>query len=356
MTDDWMFMAHATLNAVYDRQDGPRGGEKFFTSGMVMGSARRSFADGDALNFRAMMSPDPLMGKSGYPLLLASGETADGKTPLVDRQHPHDLFMELSTSYSHPFSDKASAFVYVGLPGEPAFGPPAFMHRASIMDSPEAPISHHWLDSTHITFGVVTGGLIYENWKAEVSQFTGREPDAMRTDIDHPRFDSASARLSWNPIAELSLQTSWAHLHSPEQLNPTENETRWSASAIYTRPVWDSGQWSTTIAWGRKDLSGGAKLDAWVLESSLKPTPLWTFFARAERVQEAELLAAPPASGPAETVGKLSVGLIRDFPVAAHVVIGVGGLYAFNWLPAALKSSYGGDPGGMMAFVRLKIR
>src|SRR5262249_8855710 len=148
-----------------------------------------------------------------YPLLLASGETADGRTHLVDRQHPHDLFMELSGSYAYPIGERGSVFVYVGLPGEPAVGPPAFMHRAPIMDSPEAPISHHWLDSTHIVFGVVTAGITSGAWKIDVSRFTGREPDANRFDIDRTRFDSTSARLSWNPLRRLSMQASWAHLH-----------------------------------------------------------------------------------------------------------------------------------------------
>ena len=353
MSGAWIYMAHATLNGVYDWQGGPRGDEKLFTSGMVMGSARRIFDEGGALNFRARLSPDPLMGKRGYPLLFALGESADDKVALVDRQHPHDLFMELSASYSHPLSQEASAFVYVGLPGEPAFGPPAFMHRTSIMDSPEAPISHHWLDSTHITFGVATAGVVYRNWKIEASQFTGRESDSSRYDIDHPRFDSTSARLSWNPLDRLSLQVSWAHFTSPEALHPTENETRWSASAIYTVPLWENGQWSTTAAWGRKQIPGEDALTAWVLESALKPTQLWTVFARGERVDEVEL-QIPHGAAPS-TVSKVSLGVVRDFPVSTHASFGIGGLYAFNWAPAALKASYGGNRNGAMVFVRLKV-
>ncbi|WP_396593195.1 hypothetical protein [Brevundimonas sp. R86498] len=143
---DWSTMSHALLNLTWNRQSGPRGDDRTFVSGMVMGAARRDFADGSALNLRAMLSPDPLMGKDGYPLLLAAGETADGVHPLLDRQHPHELVMELSASYARPLSATDSVFAYIGLPGEPAFGPPAFMHRMSAMDSPEAPITHHWLE------------------------------------------------------------------------------------------------------------------------------------------------------------------------------------------------------------------
>jgi hypothetical protein len=206
--DGWMLMGHMMLTGVYDTQSGARGDNKAFLEGMLMGAARRDFSDGDTLNLRAMLSPDPFMGKDGYPLLLATGETANGITPLADRQHPHDLFMELSSTYSRRLSGDDSAFLYFGDPGEPALGPPAFMHRASGMDIPEAPITHHWLDSTHITFGVLTGGFVHDDWKVEVSQFTGREPDQFRFDFDPIRLDSTSTRISWNPDANWSLQAS----------------------------------------------------------------------------------------------------------------------------------------------------
>ena len=318
---------------------------------MVMGMAQRSFLNGDTLQFRAMLSPDPFMGPRGYPLLLASGETADGVNQLVDRQHPHDLFMELAASYSHRLSADASVFIYGGLPGEPAFGPPAFMHRLSIMDSPEAPISHHWLDSTHITFGVVTFGVTVGNWKAEVSQFHGREPDERRYNIETGSLDSTAARLSWNPTANLALQASWAHVISPEQLEPDADQTRWSASAIYTAPLGDHGWWSTTAAWGRRS-SDHVGLNAFAVESAAQPWRNWTLFGRAERTENNELLAG---HGPAFTVSKVSVGAIRDWHVADHVLLGLGGLYSFNFIPPGLDAAYGGNQSGAMAFVRLKI-
>ncbi|MDB5452681.1 MAG: hypothetical protein JWO33_1259 [Caulobacteraceae bacterium] len=351
---DWMLMGHATINGVHDWQEGPRGGERSFVSGMVMGMARRDFASGDALQLRAMLSPDPLMGRRGYPLLLASGETADGVRPLVDRQHPHDLFMELSASYSHRLGAKDSVFVYAGLPGEPAFGPGAFMHRMSIMDSPEAPISHHWLDSTHIVFGVVTAGYVHDDWKVEVSRFKGREPDERRYDIETPKFDSTAIRLSWNPTRNLALQTSWAKARSVEQLEPDADQTKWSASAIYTVPFGDAGWWSTTAAWGRRS-AGHDDLDAWVLESAIKPNAAWTVFGRAERTENNELSSVGGHHGPVYKVAKASLGVIHDWRVAEQIKFGVGGLYAVNFVPRGLEGPYGGDPNGAIAFVRLKI-
>ena len=349
MSGRWTLMGHALLTLVYDRQDGRRGGEKAFVSGMAMGMARRPLGPG-TLQLRAMLSPEPLMGRRGYPLLLASGETADGVTPLIDRQHPHDLFMELSASYSVPLSGTASAFVYAGLPGEPAFGPPAFMHRLSIMDSPEAPISHHWLDSTHIAFGVVTGGVVIGNAKLEASRFNGREPDQHRWNIETGLLDSTALRVSWNPTSTLSLQASWGRFVSPEQLAPGENQTRWSASAIYTRSLGD-GWWSTTLAWGRR-ASEHRDLDAYILESAVRQGP-WTLFVRAERTENDELTGVH--QGPVLPVGKASLGAVRDFRLAPHLAIGPGGLVAQNFVPRALQASYGGDARGFMAFVRLKL-
>jgi len=355
MSGKWMVMGHAVLDSVYDWQGGARGDEKSFLSGMLMGVARRSVAEGDVLQLRTMLSPEPLMGKSGYPVLLATGETADGRTPLLDRQHPHDLFMELSASYSHRLSASDSVLVYAGLPGEPAFGPPAFMHRLSIMDSPEPPISHHWLDSTHIAFGVATLGYVHDRWKMEVSRFRGREPDQYRYNIETGALDSTAARLSWNPAREWSLQLSWAALTSPEQLEPGVDQRKWSASAIYTRPWGAGGWWSTTFAWGRRSSNHGW-LNALALESALRATPAWTVFTRAERVDDDELLWLGGLPGPAYTVVKASMGAVRGFRIRPRAELGLGALYALNFVPGPLSASYGtGEPKGWMAFIRLKI-
>ena len=350
MVGGWMTMTHALINVVYDRQGGPRGDDKAFVAGMVMVMAQRPLGDG-TVGLRAMLSPDPVMGKSGYPLLLASGETADGKTALIDRQHPHDLFMELSATYSRPIDARSSVYVYAGLPGEPAFGPPAFMHRVSTIDSPEAPISHHWLDSTHITYGVLTGGYVRGDWKIEASAFHGREPDQHRWDIETGALDSQSVRLSWNPTSTLALQTSWAWIKSPEQLEPHQDEQRFSASAIYTVRFGERGVWATTLATGRKDLTPGPALWAGLAETSIMPDDHWTVFARAERVQENEL-GGP--GGPIATVGRLSVGAIYDIPLSPHLKMGLGGLVSAFDIPGPLKAAYG-DPQAGMVFLRFKL-
>jgi len=353
MSGDWTLMVHGVLNLVADHQSGPRGDNKAFASGMLMGMAQHPLGNG-TLQFKAMLSPDPLMGASGYPLLLASGETANGRDRLIDRQHPHDLFMELSASVSQNIGKGSSVFLYAGLPGEPAFGPPAFMHREAIMDSPEAPISHHWLDSTHISFGVVTAALVLGNVKAEVSRFNGREPDQHRWNIEAGPLDSTAVRLSWNPTREWSLQGSWGHFTDPEQLEPGVNQKRWSASALYAHEIAPGWKLAGTLAWGRKTIDDH-KDDAYAAEASLKHAG-WTAFGRAEMTENRELVADPDEHGPAYRVGKVSLGAVRDFRVAKNLSLGAGGLLAVNFVPDAVATLYGGNnPVGAMAFVRVKL-
>jgi hypothetical protein len=352
MSGDWTLMAHGLLNLVYDHQSRPRGGDKAFASGMLMGMARRPLGNG-TLQLKAMVSPDPMMGARGYPLLLASGETANGRDRLVDRQHPHDFFMELSASVSQNIGPKSSVFLYAGLPGEPAFGPPAFMHRESILDSPEAPISHHWLDSTHISFGVVTGGIVLDRLKLEISRFNGREPDQHRWDIETGPLDSTAIRLSWNPTRTLALEGSWGHFTDPEQLEPGVAQKRWSASALWADEVARGWKAAATLAWGRKTAHGHDD-DAIAAEASVKHSG-WTLFGRGEMTENRELLGV--AEGPSFRVGKVSLGAVRDFRVADHLALGAGGSFAVNFVPDELAPLYGGhNPTGAMAFVRLKLQ
>ena len=358
-TGGWSTMVHGYATLVYDRQGGPRGDDKTFVASMLMGMAQRPVGEG-TLTLRAMGSLDPLMGKRGYPLLLATGETADGRTELVDRQHPHDAFMELAAAYTRPLGGGASGFVYLGLPGEPALGPATYMHRFAGAANPEAPIAHHWLDSTHVTFGVATAGVVYRGLKLEGSVFTGREPDQNRWDIERPRMDSWSVRATVNPTANLSGQVSHGVLHSPEALLPEEDVRRTSASITWNLPLGDERKWQSTFAWGRNDPSRGDHThttDAFLAESAAQ-LGRWTAFVRGERVGKDELFGdeeqGDPLAGRVFTVGRLSLGGYRSVPLG-KVAIDLGGLVSQYDLPRAIQPRYGGDPTSVMLFTRLRI-
>jgi len=350
---DWTTMVHGFVDAIYDNQGGARGGHKIFSESMLMGMAQTSLGPGH-LMLRGMISLDPVMGKSGYPLLLQTGETADGVTPLIDRQHPHDFFMELAAIYNAPVAQDTFAFLYVGYPGEPALGPPTFMHRYSGMDNPVAPIGHHWLDATHVSFGVVTGGIVYRGWKLEGSVFTGREPDQQRWDFDPLRLDSASTRLSWNPSESWAFQVSYGFIKSPEQLEPDVNQHRVTASAIYNKKL-EHGNWQTTFAWGQNNQQPGIRTNAYLLESAIG----WyshTIFARAENNQKNELfLPGSPLAGRTFDVSQFSLGYVYDIRIAEHVSLGLGAAGSLYSLPAALDPYYGSNPQSYMLFTRLKL-
>jgi hypothetical protein len=348
----WATMIHGYAFGIYDHQGGPRGGDKIFSESMLMGMAQRPLDFGQ-LTLRAMFSLDPLMGANGYPLLLQTGETANGVTPLIDRQHPHDFIMELSGTYSMPLAESTSAFLYLGYPGEPALGPVTFMHRFSGMSDPEAPLGHHWLDSTHVAFGVVTAGVVYDRVKLEGSIFNGREPDQHRWDFDPLRLNSGSGRITWNPSDDLSFQASYGYLKSPEQLEPGVDQHRVTASATYNKKL-ENGNWQTTLAWGQNIIQGEHS-NAFLMESAFS----WyghTLFGRAENVDKNELfLPGDPLRGRSFNVSKFSLGYVYDVPVAEHLTLGLGAVGSVFALPSALKPAYGSAPTAYALFVRARV-
>ena len=352
MVGDWMTMTHGFANLIYDDQGGPRGETKTFSTSMLMVMAQRPAAGG-TLGMRGMVSLDYLMGKNGYPLLLQTGEVANGEA-LIDRQHPHDLFMELAASYSRPLSERSAVFVYAGLPGEPALGPPAFMHRFSSEDNPEAPISHHWLDSTHITYGVVTLGYVLDRFKLEASAFRGREPDEKRHDIETGKLDSASVRLSYNPTRDWALQVSRGRIKSPEELHPDMDVDRTTASAIYHR-AFGMAQTQTTLAWGRNSPNHGEATSMVLVESAVRLSRTHTVFGRFEHGDKNELFAeSDPRAEQLFRVSKLSLGYVYDLPRDGRFKIGFGGLVSRYSLPSDLEPVYG-TPTSFMLFARLKL-
>jgi len=354
MKGAWTLMLHGMADVVLDDQGGPRGRDKVFGSNMVMGMAQRGAGPGK-VGIRAMLSAEPLtIGKGGYPLLLQTGETADGGTPLIDRQHPHDLFMELSGSYSIS-SGNRSLFLYAGLPGEPALGPPAFMHRFSGIALPEAPITHHWLDSSHVTFGVLTLGGVSGGLKLEASAFRGREPDQNRFNIESPKLDSYAFRASINPTKVWALQLSRGRLKSPEQLEPDIDVDRTTASIMHAHE-WGTAHWETMAAWGRNKKRPGTTLDALDAETALELKARHTLFARLERVQKDELFeGSDPRAGNSYWVGKASAGYRFDFSSPGRPRIGVGVLGSLISVPREIRDAYGRNPTAVMAFTHLEL-
>ena len=339
-----MLMLHGAIFPRYTNVSTRRGDDRIDAPNWFMGMYSHPLGDSTQIGARLMMSLDPLTeGGRGYPLLFQSGESWHDQ-PLHDRQHPHDLFDELSLSLSQKFDHDFSAYVYFGYPGEPALGPPAFMHRPSAMDDPDAPIGHHWQDSTHITFGVATAGLVWRNIKIEGSVFTGREPDEDRYDFDQPRFDSYSGRISWNPTTNLALQVSHGYIKSPEAPEPQVNIHRTTASAIYNLPLGPDKNWSNTFVWGQNNASGEGKTQSFLIESNYQ-RGRDTVYLRWERVEKSghELVLDPPDESRIFPIGGYTIGYVRDLSHGNGVDIGLGTQFTINDRPDSLDRYYGDD-------------
>jgi hypothetical protein len=351
--DDWMLMLHGYAWGVYTNQSGPRGDDKAYVQSMAMLTAERQF-EGGRFQFKSMLSLEPLMSNRGYPNLFATGETAGGE-PLVDRQHPHDLFMELAARVDVNVAENASVFLYAGPVGEPALGPSAFMHRGSARLNPEAPITHHWFDSTHITYGVATTGIATSQFQLEGSIFTGREPDEDRWNIEKPRFDSWSVRATWNPSFNWALQVSTGRLKTPEFfIHPDEDEQRTTASLHYSGGY--SGV-SAMLAFSAKDRKPGPTLTAWLAEANWDIDDHHTLFGRFENVNNDELFPdeLDPLHEVPFRVSKFQAGYAYRLPLSGPLNLALGGTISAFAKPDALDAAYGNSPMGFTLFAKFSL-
>jgi hypothetical protein len=343
MRGDWRFMTHGNLFVQYLRDIGVRGHEQTGSINWLMASASRAAGRG-RLQFRGMVSFEPwTIGGCGYPDLIASGELCAGEA-IHDRQHPHDLFMELSAQYERPIGQSLRLILYGGGAGEPALGPAAYPHRLSAMPNPLAPIAHHWLDATHVTFGVVTAGVGAARWKAEASAFNGREPDDARRNIDFAALDSWSGRVWFLPTPRWALQVSGGHLEEAEAEEHSPGRTdvgRITASATYHRALNSPVFWATTVAWGRNAEPGASASNALLVETTVTLHDRHALFARFEAVGKTGHDLGIEA-GDTYPVSKLQGGYTRYFPPWRALQGGLGVTLSASLVPASLAPEYGG--------------
>ena len=357
----WRLMLHGEGFLSDVQQTGPRGGDKFLSTNWFMGMAEHNLGAG-AITFRAMVSLDPatVTGRF-YPELFQTGETAFGK-PIVDGQHPHDLFMELSVSYARSFGEKTKIEIYFAPVGDPALGPVGFPHRVSAEELPQAPLSHHLQDSTHIAEEVITVALHRPRWGLEVSGFHGGEPDEFRWNIDTGGIDSWSARLNWTPARNWSAQVSGGRLHNPEAIEPGD-VVRTTASVTYNRP-YDRGDWASSFIWGRNHKTAThGNTNSYLLESVARFRDKNYVTGRIELVDRDELFADQPAiqhqlsmsGGTVFRIAAFTGGYTRDFRIVPRLITGVGGNLSLYRVPAAIQPFYGAHPAAFYLFVRFRL-
>ena len=363
MSGTWHLMLHGVVFGNDIRATGFRGESKRFSTNWGMFSAQRSLGRGDLL-LRTMLSLEPatISGRK-YPELFQTGETAFGKQ-IIDGQHPHDFFMELAAEYARMLTPSTMWFIYVAPVGSPALGPVAFPHRDSAMEIPQAVLGHHFQDSTHIAYDVVTSGVKIGPVRVEGSAFHGAEPDEKRWDLDGGRIDSGAGRITITPTPNLSMQASAAYLTKPEKLEPGDQK-RWTASASYTTRFGGGGMWASSIVWGRiYKQSHDIFLDSYLAESMLRVWRRSSFSIRMENVQKDELfphfhrtgrVERPPLPVPVFRIRSATLGYTYDFFVRNGLALGAGGNYTWYRFPTILQGFYGERPRTRLFLIRLRI-
>jgi hypothetical protein len=358
----WSFMLMGQAYVMDTQQTGPRGQDKFYAPNWGMFAAAHRLGGG-TIQFDLMLSLEPAtVTGERYPELFQTGETAYGK-PLVDAQHPHDFIMALGVHYAHPLAENTILELYFAPVGDPALGPVAFPHRASAEEIPQAPLSHHWQDSTHIADEVVTAGIKYEKVRLEASGFYGSEPDENRWNIDHGPINSWSSRLSYFPTRNWSAQVSAGRLTKPER-QESGDVVRTTASIQYARPMQGS-DWATSLIWGRNhDTFTHHNLNSYLLES-VAPWRKKNFFTgRIELVDKDELFADQPdleaqlvrTAGSTFRIGAYTAGYTRDIGTFQKIETGLGANFSTYSMPDAIKPYYGNHPVAVNVYLRVRLR
>jgi hypothetical protein len=347
-------MAHGNAFITYNQQPRPVSTGKLESENWFMVMEQRKVRSA-TLTFKEMISAEPFTApKRGFGQVFQTGETFHG-APLVDFQHPHDFFSEMGSLLTVPLSEHVSWLLYGAAAGEPALGPSGFPHRISAMEIPAAPLSHHVQDSTHVSFGVITTGVIAGRVKLEGSAFNGREPDEHRYNFDLGALDSFSGRLSVAAASNLTMQYSFGHLRHPEALE-AGNIDRQTASVSYNRPL-AHGNWATSLIWGRNDKTLlGRTQNSYLLESSLNFATKNYGFTRLELVDKDEL-ELPATIAPVQSsfrIGGYTFGGVRDLLHNSTGQIGLGAAVTFYSKPQLLDAVYGKHPVAFQIFLRLR--
>ena len=342
-TWELMFHGNGFVQLLHEAAPEHRGDTQAGSINWAMAMARRPLAGG-RFGVRTMMSLEPwTIAGCGYPNLLATGELCDGDD-IHDKQHPHDLFMEVAVEFDRPLTSSVRWQVYGALAGEPALGPAAFPHRLSAMPNPISPIIHHWVDATHISFGVMTTGVYGARWKAEGSVFNGREPDEVRHDFDFGPMDSVSGRVSFLPTEALAVQVSAGRLHEAELSSaggPRVDVLRVTSSATYHRGFGGRHMWATTVAWG-VNREEGETTHGVLVESAATFDERDAWFGRLEvNAKPAHDLHIHESDG-VFRVGKIQAGYTRYLGARRGLQTGVGGFVSAAVVPEALRPRYGG--------------
>lgn len=320
------------------------------------------------LTFRAMTSIGSLFDRGGMPSLVQTGGVYRHGY-VHDRQHPHDLLMEVAADVRF-----GMAWLYIAPVGAPALGPPAYMHRASAATDPAAPIGHHWQDASHVSYGVASIGMRWRGTAVEASAFNARESDyeSPWPDFSHGKLDSFAGRASL-ALGPATMSAWWGYLESHDPIAPAMPMHRYGAAIAFDRAGFGGRRWSSLAVWGMNvhhhDGSSHALLhgdsttsphvrsSSILVESSVEIGRRSTIFTRLERVmkngEELGFLGGDLVS--LHEVRSVVVGGRRDLWSSRYATLGAGVRAIVAFLPRSLDLAYGTRrPKGIDLFLQVR--
>ena len=303
-----------------------------------------------------MLSFEPFsLDDIGSPQAFQTGETFNN-APIIDYQHPHDLLMQLAGEVTRT-TGRAELALTAALVGTPALGPEPFMHRPSASENPQSPLGHHYQDSTHVTPGVITGGVRAAGLGVEGSIFHGREPDEHRTDLDfgRARFLCRAAVLPARRVVGAGVERLARNTGAPLDLRlgeaaPPRSRTRsgsarasWRGRRRPPRTARSTATWRrfcSRACGGWPDAGRCTRAPSWSPRTSSTPASIPIGVGHTHRQSP---------------VGAFTLGATRDLVTRRWGTLGLGGDITGYDVPPNLRDAYG-SPLSVHAFVRYRGR
>ena len=336
----------------YNQQGGPRGEGKAESVNWGMLMEQHKLGKGTIL-FRQMFSAESLTSPHpGFPELFQTGETYHGE-PLVDHQHPHNVFAELALLYTLPLTEKLSWEFYGGPSAEPALGPVTYIHRASAVGAAagSARPSFAGFDPHQLRRG---HDRIHDRPR-QAGSFRFQRPRAERGTLEHPAGErwipgrgGPSLRLRRTGQRNTALD-GWSIRKRSNRAASGGRLHLWS-----TTGHWRPANWATTLIWGRvHKIATDTTLNSYLLESTLNFRERNYAFSRLELVDKDELFPQAPVH-PVYRIGAYTLGGVRDLIHDRAWQLGLGADVTFYSKAAVLDPAYGDHPVSFQIFIRMR--
>lgn len=347
----WQFFHSFAAHVTYVSESGPEEQRnEIFSTNWLTAGVQRHIGDRGLLLLRGRVSLEPFtVPEEGYPQILQF-VSQEGGDVLLDFMRPQDLFGEAAAHFAYRTSTSSFVHLYAAAVGDPALGTAPYALRASGVDFPEAPFAYDIQETFHTKTRVVTLGFTTKVFSLEGSVFHDAITTGDHTEIDDGDIDSRSARLTFNPSRNLSVQVSRGELGEEGVAQRTVS----SGSVSYA-----TDNVAVTALATRRETPTRPAMDSFGFELALRGGRN-TFMARIEAVDRPFdlFLERDPDVPAVERATHFTLGYIFDFLSSARYRAGAGVNIDYRTNTHELEESefYGHKPQGIYAFVRFRTR